>query len=119
VKAVVYSGYGATPVLTQVADPACPADGVVIAVGATGVCRSDWHAWKGHDPVALPHIGGHEFAGVVVTAGPEVLRMVADGTLRPGLLVGEVIALGQVGRALAAMDEPGSGAGMTVVSLAG
>ena len=71
-KAVVYSGYGATPVLARVADPACPADGVVIAVGATGVCRSDWHAWKGHDPVALPHIGGHEFAGVVVTAGPEV-----------------------------------------------
>ena len=71
-KAVVYSGYGATPALTEVPDPACPADGVVIAVGATGVCRSDWHAWKGHDPVALPHIGGHEFAGVVVTAGPEV-----------------------------------------------
>ena len=73
-KAVVYSGYGATPVLTEVPDPACPADGVVIAVGATGVCRSDWHAWKGHDPVTLPHIGGHEFAGVVVTAGPEVSR---------------------------------------------
>jgi D-arabinose 1-dehydrogenase-like Zn-dependent alcohol dehydrogenase len=74
VKAVVYSRYGATPVLTHAADPACPADGVIIAVGATGVCRSDWHAWKGHDPVALPHIGGHEFAGVVVTAGPEVRR---------------------------------------------
>ena len=71
-KAVVYSGYGAAPVLTEVPDPACPADGVLIKVGATGVCRSDWHAWKGHDPVALPHIGGHEFAGAVVTAGPEV-----------------------------------------------
>ena len=78
-KAVVYSGYGATPVLTQAADPACPDDGVVIAVGATGVCRSDWHAWKGHDPVALPHIGGHEFAGVVVTAGPEVTAMARRG----------------------------------------
>ena len=43
-------------------------------MGATGVCRSDWHAWKGHDPVALPHIGGHEFAGVVAAAGPEVTR---------------------------------------------
>ena len=73
-KAVVYSGYGAAPVLTEVPDPACPADGVLIKVGATGVCRSDWHAWKGHDPVALPHIGGHEFAGAVVTAGPEVRR---------------------------------------------
>jgi D-arabinose 1-dehydrogenase-like Zn-dependent alcohol dehydrogenase len=70
--AVVYAGYGADPVLTQVADPDCPADGVVVAVGATGVCRSDWHAWKGHDPVTLPHIGGHEFAGVVVAAGPGV-----------------------------------------------
>ena len=37
----------------------------------------------------------------------------------PGLLLGEVIELGLVGRALAAMDEPGSGAGMTVVSPAG
>jgi D-arabinose 1-dehydrogenase-like Zn-dependent alcohol dehydrogenase len=72
VKAVVYSGYGVTPELTQVADPGCPADGVVIAVGATGVCRSDWHAWKGHDPVMLPHIGGHELAGVVVETGPAV-----------------------------------------------
>jgi alcohol dehydrogenase len=74
VKAVVYSGYGAIPVLTEVPAPACPADGVVIMVGATGVCRSDWHAWKGHDPVGLPHIGGHEFAGMVAAAGPEVTR---------------------------------------------
>jgi D-arabinose 1-dehydrogenase-like Zn-dependent alcohol dehydrogenase len=74
VRAVVYSGYGATPELIEVDDPACPADGVVVAVRATGVCRSDWHAWQGHDPVALPHIGGHEFAGVVAATGPEVTR---------------------------------------------
>jgi D-arabinose 1-dehydrogenase-like Zn-dependent alcohol dehydrogenase len=73
-KAVVYSGYGVMPEVAEVAEPACPADGAVIAVGATGVCRSDWHAWRGHDPVALPHIGGHEFAGVVAAAGPEVTR---------------------------------------------
>ena len=73
-KALVYRGYGVMPEVTDVADPACPAGGVVIAVGATGVCRSDWHAWKGHDPVALPHIGGHEFAGTVVAAGPGVAR---------------------------------------------
>jgi D-arabinose 1-dehydrogenase-like Zn-dependent alcohol dehydrogenase len=74
VRAVVYSGYEVMPELVQVADPACPPDGVVIAVGASGVCRSDWHAWKGHDPVALPHIGGHEMAGVIAQAGPEVTR---------------------------------------------
>jgi D-arabinose 1-dehydrogenase-like Zn-dependent alcohol dehydrogenase len=74
VKAVVYSGYGVTPVLTQVPDPVCPGDGVVLKVGATGVCRSDWHAWKGHDQVALPHIPGHELAGVVAETGPGVTR---------------------------------------------
>ena len=84
----MYSGYGATPELAQVAEPACPADGVVIAVGATGVCRSDWHAWKGHDPVALPHVGGHEFAGVVAQAGPGVTRW------RPGDLVTVPFACG-------------------------
>ena len=73
-RAVVYPGFGVRPELTAAADPACPDDGVVIAVGATGVCRSDWHAWKGHDPVELPHIGGHEFAGVIAQAGPAVTR---------------------------------------------
>jgi alcohol dehydrogenase len=47
---------------------------VVVAVGATGVCRSDWHAWKGHDPVALPHIPGHELAGTVAVVGLGVTR---------------------------------------------
>ena len=73
-RAVVYSDYGATPSLADVADPACPVDGVVLAVGATGLCRSDWHAWKGNEPVALPHIPGHELAGVVAEVGPEVTR---------------------------------------------
>jgi len=71
-RAVVYSGHGIMPELAQVADPACPPDGVVIAVGASGVCRSDWHAWRGHEPVVLPHIGGHELAGVVAQTGPKV-----------------------------------------------
>ena len=68
-KAVVYDAVGAVPVVADVADPTCPADGVLIAVAATGVCRSDWHAWSGHDPVPLPHIPGHEFAGIVVETG--------------------------------------------------
>jgi len=47
---------------------------VLVRVAATGVCRSDWHAWLGHDPVALPHIPGHELAGVVAEVGPGVSR---------------------------------------------
>ena len=71
-RAVVYSDYGGTPALAEVPDPVCPDAGVVLSVGATGVCRSDWHAWKGHDPVPLPHIPGHELAGVVADVGPAV-----------------------------------------------
>jgi D-arabinose 1-dehydrogenase-like Zn-dependent alcohol dehydrogenase len=74
VRAVVYSGYGETPAVAEVPDPACPDSGVVLTVGATGVCRSDWHAWKGHDPVPVPQIPGHELAGVVAETGPGVTR---------------------------------------------
>lgn len=73
-RAVVYDAVGQRPELREVPEPNCPANGVVVEVGATGVCRSDWHAWRGHDPVPLPHIGGHELAGRVVEVGPDVRR---------------------------------------------
>jgi alcohol dehydrogenase len=73
VRAVVVREFGAFPAVEQVLDPACPPDGVVLRVAATGVCRSDWHAWQGHDDsVRLPHVPGHELAGEVVEAGPLV-----------------------------------------------
>lgn len=71
-KAVVYEEHGALPVVRELPEPDCPTDGVVVSVRATGVCRSDWHAWKGHDPVALPHVPGHELAGVVARVGAQV-----------------------------------------------
>jgi alcohol dehydrogenase len=73
-QAVVYSDYGATPALTSVPAPTCPDDGVLVRVAATGVCRSDWHAWMGHDPVPLPQVPGHELAGVVAATGAAVRR---------------------------------------------
>ncbi|MDN7905089.1 zinc-dependent alcohol dehydrogenase family protein [Burkholderia diffusa] len=74
-KAVVYEAFGAAPRLMNVDDPTPAPDGVVIEVKATGVCRSDWHGWMGHDPdIVLPHVPGHELAGVVVAAGAAVTR---------------------------------------------
>jgi alcohol dehydrogenase len=73
-SAVVFSEYGEQPTLREVEPPVCPPDGVLVRVRATGVCRSDWHAWRGHDPVSLPHVPGHELAGVVDEVGPEVTR---------------------------------------------
>ena len=48
-------------------------DGVVVKVSATGLCRSDWHGWMGHDPdITLPHVPGHELAGTIEIIGKEV-----------------------------------------------
>jgi len=72
-RAVMYDEFGAPPYLTDVPQPAPSPGGAVIRVEATGLCRSDWHGWIGHDPgIALPHVPGHEFAGVVVEVGSRV-----------------------------------------------
>jgi alcohol dehydrogenase len=55
--------------------------------------------------------------GMAARDYPAMMRMVADGTLRPALLTGDVIGLEGVGQALAAMDAPSTAAGMTVVRL--
>ncbi|HVV24372.1 MAG TPA: zinc-dependent alcohol dehydrogenase family protein [Pseudonocardiaceae bacterium] len=73
-RAVSYPAVLVPPTVTVVPDPVCPPGGAVIDVGATGLCRSDWHAWQGHDPVPLPHIPGHEFAGTVAEVGIGVTR---------------------------------------------
>jgi alcohol dehydrogenase len=76
VRAVVYDAYGEMPRVQTVPDPAPAAHGAVIAVRATGLCRSDWHGWMGHDPDIrrLPHVPGHELAGVVEAVGGDVER---------------------------------------------
>jgi alcohol dehydrogenase len=75
VRALLYQRFGATPELVTVPDPAPPTHGAVIEVQASGVCRSDWHGWLGHDPsITLPHVPGHEFAGVVRAVGADVGR---------------------------------------------
>jgi alcohol dehydrogenase len=43
-------------------------------------------------------------------------RLIEEGTLRPGELVGRVIGLDEAGAALATLDQPSAG-GMTVIAL--
>jgi D-arabinose 1-dehydrogenase-like Zn-dependent alcohol dehydrogenase len=66
-------------VVRDVPDPTPPENGVVVRVEANGICRSDWHIWTGDWTwlgvgVALPHVLGHEFCGVVEEVGPDVTR---------------------------------------------
>jgi alcohol dehydrogenase len=74
-KAVVYDAFGAPPQLKNVPDSTPEAHGVVVKVKATGVCRSDWHGWVGHDAdIHPPHVPGHELAGVVAALGKNVTK---------------------------------------------
>lgn len=75
-RAVVVDGFGVQPRVAEVPEPQAPADGVVVRVEASGLCRSDWHGWIGHDPdIALPHVPGHEFVGRVLSRGSQVSRV--------------------------------------------
>ncbi len=74
-KAAYYEKFSAPFGVQIVPDPSPTEHGVVIEVKATGVCRSDWHGWMGHDAdIKLPHVPGHELAGVVAAAGAGVTR---------------------------------------------
>ncbi|MBF4765885.1 zinc-dependent alcohol dehydrogenase family protein [Nocardioides islandensis] len=86
-RAVRYDAVGELPTLVEIDEPVCPDDGVVVAVRATGVCRSDWHAWQGHEEVALPHVPGHEYAGTVAEVGRDVATVeVGDRVTVPFVL---------------------------------
>ena len=70
-KAAVFETFRGPLRVMDVADPACPPDGVILKVEACGVCRSDHHGWTGSDPdIVLPHVPGHEFAGTIIAVGP-------------------------------------------------
>ena len=72
-RAAVYETFGGPIQIQDVPDPVVPKDGVVLKTGATGLCRSDWHGWQGHDDlIQLPHVPGHEMAGTVVAVGKTV-----------------------------------------------
>jgi alcohol dehydrogenase len=72
-KALIFESFQEIPQVTQVPDPILPKEGVILEVKATGLCRSDWHGWMGHDAdISLPHVPGHEFAGIIQEIGPGV-----------------------------------------------
>ncbi|MGI9413899.1 MAG: zinc-dependent alcohol dehydrogenase family protein [Hyphomicrobiales bacterium] len=87
-KAAIFDTYNAPLEIRDIAEPECPPDGVVVEVRACGVCRSDWHAWKGTDPdITAPHVPGHEFAGVVAETGPDCRRFaIGDRVTAPFIL---------------------------------
>ena len=76
-------------VVQEVPDPELSNDGVIIHIEACGICRTDWHLWKGHwDWIGVqsrfPLILGHEMAGTIVAVGPNTKRFaVGERVLAP------------------------------------
>ncbi|MBC7372680.1 MAG: alcohol dehydrogenase catalytic domain-containing protein [Frankiales bacterium] len=74
-RGLVFEQYGGPLEVRDLPDPVAAPGGVVVRVAASGVCRSDWHGWQGHDPdIRLPHVPGHELAGTVEAVGVGVGR---------------------------------------------
>lgn len=72
-KALQYTSFGGQVEVVDLPRPVPGPGEAVIAVAASGLCRSDWHAWAGHDDsVHVPQVPGHECAGVVAAVGPGV-----------------------------------------------
>ncbi len=75
-KAAFFEEFGGPLEVDTVDDPEVDDAGAIIKVEASGICRSDWHGWLGHDPDIreLPHVPGHELAGTIEEVGPNVSR---------------------------------------------
>jgi len=74
-RAVYYETFRGPVSVQNVTDPTPSPGGAVIRVRASGVCRSDWHGWMGHDAdITLPHVPGHELAGTVEAVGRNVKK---------------------------------------------
>jgi len=71
-RATVYEKFQGPLTIQNLPDPSPAPHGAVLRILASGVCRSDWHGWMGHDTdISLPHVPGHEFAGIVEAVGKE------------------------------------------------
>lgn len=79
-RAAVYQGVEEPLEIEDVEKPRAGDDGIVVETEACGVCRSDWHAWKGDwDWIGVTptegQIFGHEPVGTVVEVGDNVERV--------------------------------------------
>lgn len=54
-KAAVLEAFTEPLNVTDVPEPQLSDDGAIIEVRACGICRSDWHGWKGEWTGSWPH----------------------------------------------------------------
>ena len=75
VRAAVMHAFG-EPLALEASPTRARADGALVGVRATGLCRSDWHGWMGHDAaIALPARSRARARGGREAVGAEVARL--------------------------------------------
>jgi len=88
VRAAVLKEIGKPLCLEDVAEPRLSADEVLVETRTCGICRTDLHIQDGLAYVPrLPHIPGHEPAGVVVAVGNDVNEPKVGQAVVPHLFV--------------------------------
>jgi alcohol dehydrogenase len=88
-KAAYYTSFKGPITIATLPDPVPGPTDVVVGVKASGLCRSDWHGWQGHDTdIHLPHVPGHELAGIVEVAGKDVRRWKAGDRVTVPFCIG-------------------------------
>ena len=73
-KAAVFRELGKPLVIEEIPKPAVGERDVLMRVKACGICVSDIYSIKGQRPLQLPHVMGHEAAGIVAEVGGKVTR---------------------------------------------
>jgi len=87
-KAAVLQEIGQPFAIEDVPDPIIAADEVLVETHTCGICRTDIHIQDGLAYVPhLPHIPGHEPAGVVVEVGSKVEQIAVGQRVVPHLFV--------------------------------
>ena len=88
-KAAYYESFKGPVTIAKLPDPGPAAKEVIIQVKATGLCRSDWHGWQGHDSdIQLPHVPGHELAGIIVATGSDIRSWKKDDRVTVPFCIG-------------------------------
>ena len=87
-KAAVLEGVGGALIIRDVPVPTIGSDEVLVATRTCGLCRTDLHIQDGLAYVpSLPHIPGHEPAGVVVEVGASVTGLSVGQRVVPHLFM--------------------------------
>ncbi|MGQ4557195.1 zinc-binding dehydrogenase [Halobellus sp. GM3] len=78
-RAAVFQETNEPLVISDVERPEPDPDGVIVETEACGICRSDWHVWRGDwshmgNSIEKGQILGHEPAGTVIETGEEVTQ---------------------------------------------